>query len=156
MLHFLRKAGPPDLKLLVPLFDLYRQFYHQPSDPQACARFLQARMERNESEVFLVTAEQDGQELGLGFCQLYPSFSSVQMGRLWILNDLYVREAYRSQGIGYQLIERAKQLVTDTGAGGLMLETGITNKNAQEFYARQGFRADTETLIYLLMQPYLN
>ena len=151
MQHTLRKAGLLDLKLLVPLFDLYRQFYQQPSDPQACAQFLQGRMEYNESEVFLITAEQDGQELGLGFCQLYPSFSSVRMKRLWILNDLYVREAYRNQGVGYQLIARAKQLVSDTGASGLMLETGITNKNAQEFYARQGFKADTETLIYLMM-----
>ncbi|HEU4587039.1 MAG TPA: GNAT family N-acetyltransferase [Gemmatimonadales bacterium] len=51
-----RRAGVADLDLLVPLFDAYRQFYQQPSDPALARRFLAERIERNESVIFLALA----------------------------------------------------------------------------------------------------
>ncbi|MDQ6698622.1 MAG: GNAT family N-acetyltransferase, partial [Acidobacteriota bacterium] len=42
-----RQATVADLHLLVPVFDAYRQFYRQPSDPERARRFLLERFERN-------------------------------------------------------------------------------------------------------------
>jgi len=39
----------------------------------------------------------------MGFAQLYPSFSSVSMKRLWILNDLFVSSEARGKYISYNL-----------------------------------------------------
>ena len=64
-----------DLDLIVPLFDAYRQFYRQPSDPDRARRFLKERFEHNQSVIFLAFA--DG--AAIGFTQLYPSFSSGAM-----------------------------------------------------------------------------
>ena len=54
-------------------------------------RFIEQRVVNHESIIFLAT--NDG--LALGFTQLYPSFSSVSMRRLWILNDLFVAPSAR-------------------------------------------------------------
>ncbi|MFV1979747.1 MAG: hypothetical protein ACC655_01210, partial [Rhodothermia bacterium] len=78
------EVGPDDLDVLVPLFDAYRVFYEQPSDPERARTFLTARMRMGESTIFL--AGLDGEPAG--FVQLYPSFSSVSTARIWILNDL--------------------------------------------------------------------
>ena len=69
---------------VAPLFDLYRQFYEQPPDLEGAREFVRERLERGESVIFLARAG----ERPAGFTQLYPSFSSVSMRRLWNLKDL--------------------------------------------------------------------
>lgn len=94
----IKQAGPEDLEALAALFNEYRIFYEQASDMEGATRFLSERLSRNESVVFLAIDEAD--QTPVGFTQLYPSFSSISMKRLWVLNDLYVREEYRKQGRG--------------------------------------------------------
>lgn len=69
------RADVADLDQLTPLFDAYRLFYQQPPDSVAARRFLQQRIERDESIIFL--AARDGS--ALGFMQLYPVFSSTAL-----------------------------------------------------------------------------
>ena len=86
-----RQATVVDLDLLVPLFDAYRQFYRQPSDPDRARHFLLERFEHNQS-VILLAFEDD---TAIGFTQLYPSFSSGAMAPIFILNDLFVKPEAR-------------------------------------------------------------
>ena len=44
----LRQAGLDDLGQLVPLFDAYRGFYGQPSDPAVSSGFLHQRIEQDQ------------------------------------------------------------------------------------------------------------
>ncbi|MGI8746164.1 MAG: GNAT family N-acetyltransferase [Bryobacteraceae bacterium] len=140
------EAHLPELDLLVPLFDRYRQFYKRPSDPESCRRFLRERIENGESVIYLALSA----GLAEGFVQLYPSFSSVAMKRLWILNDLFVSAAARRSGTGRALLERARQLAIDTSAKGLALSTGIDNVTAQRLYEQTGYRRDAEFFQYVL------
>lgn len=89
-----RRAGLTDLDVIVPLFDGYRQFYGQPSEPDRVRAFLKERLAQGDS--VLLMAEADG--LVLGFTQLYPSFSSVSMAPIFILNDLFVVPETRRSG----------------------------------------------------------
>ena len=91
----IRQAVLADLDAVVTLFDGYRQFYGQPSDGVAARAFLQARFEHGQSVVLL--AESQGQ--AVGFTQLYPSFSSVSMARVFVLNDLFVAPTARRLGV---------------------------------------------------------
>ena len=86
----------------------------------------------------------------MGFVQLYPSFSSVSMKRIWILNDLFVHEDYRKQGVAEALIERSKELAEETGAISIILETQSSNINAQKLYDKTGFEKDTESYFYYI------
>src|SRR5690242_5552272 len=103
------------LEMVVPLFDGYRQFYKQSSDLAGARNFLQARLMQGDSVIFLALL--DG--AAVGFTQLYPSFSSVSMKRLWILNDLFVAETARKHGIASALLQKAQQHAAETGAKGL-------------------------------------
>ena len=94
------------------LFDQYRVFYNQPSDLDAARAFLQKRFEKNDSTIFVV---RDDEQM-VGFTQLFPSLSSVSMKRVWILNDLFVREAHRKKGAARLLMSAAENFARQTGA----------------------------------------
>ena len=141
------RAERKNLDDLVPLFDGYRQFYGQRSDLDAARTFLRHRLERDESVIYVAYA--DPRE-ATGFTQLYPSFSSVSLKPLWILNDLFVRSDIRRGGFGRALLERARRHAVETGAKGLVLNTGVTNKAAQTLYESCGWLRDDEFFQYHL------
>ena len=146
------RASLDDLDMIVPLFDGYRQFYQQASDLEGARRFLQAHLERQTSVIFLaLRTNEQGQREACGFTQLYPSFSSVSMKRLWILNDLFVAPSARRTGTGTALLERARQFAIETGAKGLSLTTAVDNYTAQAVYEAAGWRRDQEFYAYHLL-----
>lgn len=142
------RAGREHVPLLVPLFDAYRVFYERPSDPSGARRYLVERMEKLESVIFLALDE--GGEEGLGFTQLYPSFTSLRMQRLWILYDLFVSSQVRRQGIGRALMERAKEFAIETGATRIELSTAMDNLPAQALYESLGYDKDDAFYFYEL------
>src|SRR5688572_9288837 len=87
----IRKASLADLGAVAELFDGYRQFYGQPANYPLAEAFLRDRLTNNDAVIFL--AVEPPSASGLGFVQLYPSFSSVAAQRIWILNDLFVAPA---------------------------------------------------------------
>jgi GNAT superfamily N-acetyltransferase len=125
-----------DLAELSTLFDLYRQFYNQSANIAEAKRFLNERLIKKESIIY-VSKDSDGHLTG--FTQLYPVFSSVQMKRSWILNDLYVKNEFRKKGIARLLIQRCKKLAVETNADGLLLETSINNMEGNKLYPSEGF-----------------
>ena len=141
-----RRAGLEDLALLVPLYDGYRQFYRQRSDPELGERFLRERLSRGDSVIFLAEDETGA----LGFTQLYPIFSSISAAPAWVLNDLFVSPAARRSGAGRALLERARQHGLETGARWLSLSTGRENREAQALYEKLGWVRDTEYYHYEL------
>jgi len=142
-----RRAGLGDLDDVAPLFDGYRQFYGQPSDLAAARAFLAERLRRDESVIFVAIAD----DVTLGFTQLSPSFSSVSVRRLWILNDLFVSPAARRGGVGRRLLERARDWAVETDAKGLTLTTAVTNSAARSLYESCGWRRDDEFAHYQLL-----
>ena len=132
--------------MIVPLFDAYRQFYEQHSDPIGARKFLAERLGKGESVIFL--AWEGGQ--CVGFAQLYPTFSSVSMKRAWILNDLFVHPSARGRGVGRALLEQCKQLATETGAKEMTLETMKNNLTAQHLYEGCGWKRDEAFYKYYL------
>ncbi len=118
------------------LFDQYRIFYGEESDYTGSLEFLGERMHENESIIF-VAVEPNGHFSG--FVQLYPIFSSVKLKRQWLLNDLFVAEDFRKNGIGKKLIDACKNFCQETNSGGLLLETAKTNIGANNLYLNEGF-----------------
>jgi GNAT superfamily N-acetyltransferase len=130
---------------LVRLFDAYRVWYRQPPDPKRARAFLSDRIHLNESVLFGAF-----DELGhmVGFTQLYPLFSSTRMGRIWLLNDLFVQPEYRGQGISLRLLDRAKKWAMDTNAIGVLLETEKSNQIGNRLYPRAGFHLEENSNYY--------
>lgn len=139
-------AFHPALDRAVDLFDRYRMFYGQPSDPALARGFLTQRLRAGESTVFLARTGEDW----VGFCQLYTGFSSIACGRTIVLNDLYVEPSRRGAGVGRALIERAIAWARQRGAMRVVLETADTNDRAQALYERLGFARSQGFIGYAL------
>jgi len=143
----IRRARLDDLDSLAELFDLYRQFYHKAPDLELAREFLSARLARDESVIYLARDEV-GQ--GVGFVQLYPSWSSTLAGPVWILYDLFVKQSHRRRGIGRALMKKAGDMARKTGALELSLATARDNAAAQALYQSLGYRRDEEFFVYTL------
>jgi GNAT superfamily N-acetyltransferase len=142
----IRRAGAGDLDALASLFDAYRQFYRQPSDLEGARAFLAERIACDESVIFL--AEDEGGPLG--FTQLYPSFTSGRMARIYILNDLFVTPQARGKGVAMALLRQAAEFGRGEGAVRLDLSTAIDNAAAQALYEREGWKRDEDFYVYRL------
>jgi GNAT superfamily N-acetyltransferase len=126
---------------LAILFDQYRVFYDQKSDLEGAKTYLEERLNNHQS--IIIITEDDGELVG--FTQLYPSFSSVSMKPLYILNDLFVIKEYRGNGIGQILLKAAGNLGKSLGWKGMVLETHFDNP-AQKLYKREGWVLDEDYL----------
>ncbi|MEM7082649.1 MAG: GNAT family N-acetyltransferase [Pseudomonadota bacterium] len=146
----IHRAGLADLDDIAVLFNAYRVFYRQTDDLDLARAFIGERMERQDSVIFIARGDEGR---ALGFTQLYPSFSSVSAQAIWILNDLYIDDRVRSQGLGTQLLERARQWAIETGAKGVSLETERSNVGAQALYERLGYAQDSDHYFYFLATP---
>ncbi|MGL6307344.1 GNAT family N-acetyltransferase [Aeromonas caviae] len=113
------------------LFDAYRQFYGQAPDRDEATRFIGERLQGADSVIFL--ARNEAGEWA-GFVQLYPAFSSVAMKRMWYLNDLYVVESARQQGVARALLKRVASFARETDALTVKLATAVSNQPAKLLY----------------------
>lgn len=146
-----RQAVRADLDVLVPLFDRYRQFQQQPADPAAARTFLQARFEHGESVVFIAELP-DARDadapaapaVPVGFAQLYPSFSSTALARVFILNDLFVDAAGRRRGVATRLLDAVESHAWACGAARVTLNVARENTEAQALYAARGWVMDSQ------------
>jgi GNAT superfamily N-acetyltransferase len=139
-----RQATVADIDDLVPLFDGYRQFYRQPSEPDRIRKFLLDRFEHNQSVIFVALHNQQA----IGFTQLYPSFSSGALARIYILNDLFVIPQARRFGAGAALLQSAAEYGRRVGALRLVLSTELTNTAAQPLYEKLGWKRNDEFCTY--------
>lgn len=144
------QAELKDLDKAAALFNQYRQFYKREDDLNGAEEYIRERLTRGDSVMYLADYNSGGALVTAGFLQLYPSFSSLSMSRLWILNDLYVDSEYRGLGIGRKLLHQTQAHALQTGAKGLTLSTQLHNVTAQQLYASAGYVQDEEFAYYYL------
>lgn len=136
MLEIVR-AKLADVADLHPLVEKYRTFYKQPANEKTLG-YLKSRLENDEAIVFI--ARDDA--VAVGFTMLYPTFSTVSLSNVWLLNDLYVDEANRGQGIASKLMETAESAAREAGATRVFLRTANDNTTAQSLYEGRGYIQD--------------
>ena len=142
-----QRADARHLDPVAQLFDAYRGFYGQPSNLPQSRDFIAERIAKGESAIFLAL-DADGE--ALGFVQLYPTFSSIEAHRAWLLSDLFTTPAARGRGVGTLLMNTARSFALSTGAKGLILETATDNYGAQRLYESVGYVRDEGYYTYLL------
>ncbi|MCX2899799.1 GNAT family N-acetyltransferase [Pseudomonas mandelii] len=141
------RADASHLELIAPLFDAYRVFYRQPSNLAQSRAFVAERIARDESVIFLA---QDDTGEALGFVQLFPTFSSIDAHRTWLLGDLFTTPNARGRGVATLLMNTARSYVVLSGGKGMVLETATDNLNAQRLYESLGYVRDSGYYTYCL------
>lgn len=144
----IRIANPGDVDRILPLLDGYREFYGKRPEPMRAREFLEARLALKESVIFLA----EDASGAIGFTQLFPSFSTVSLAPIYILNDLYVLPDGRGKGIGRALLQKAQVYCAERGFKGLALETAVDNP-AQKLYEALGWKKDTHCFHYFWSSP---
>ena len=131
------RAKLADVAELHPLVEKYREFYKQQPNAKTLD-YLKSRLENDEAIVFIARDN----SVAVGFTMLYPTFSTVSLSNVWLLNDLYVEEANRGQGIASKLMETAESAAREAGATRVFLRTANDNTIAQSLYEARSYIQD--------------
>lgn len=142
----IRKATTADVNSIASLFDQYRQFYEQAPDIALATKFIAERIKRQESTILVAKTNNEI----IGFCQMYPTFCSVEASPIMVLYDLYVDPSARKAGAGRALMQAAFEYAKDNGFTRLYLSTAKTNSAAQTLYESLGWVRDEQFYYYSL------
>lgn len=135
----LATATPADIGAVAKLFDAYRQFYEQAPNVALAEQFISSRLHNAESVILVA---EDAKQTMTGFCQLYPTFCSVDASPIYSLYDLYVAPEHRKSGTGRLLLLAAEEQARRSGKTRMDLTTAKTNLVAQSLYAALGWKRD--------------
>jgi len=139
------RASNEDINNVGSLFDLYRQFYSYKSDLNASIKYIEERIKNNESIIFIAV---DANKTGLGFVQLYETFGSLDLGKIIVLYDLYVKEEYRKNKIGRDLMLKSYEYAKNIKAKRIQLSTATNNFIGQSLYESLGYVKDNDFYTY--------
>ena len=131
------KANASDLPELHALVEKYRAFYKQAESDKTLS-YLEQRIANDEAIVFIARVNGEA----VGFTLLYPTFSTVSLSNIWLLNDLYVVESARGNGIASELMDVAELSAKSAGATRVFLRTANDNLPAQSLYEGRNWVKD--------------
>jgi GNAT superfamily N-acetyltransferase len=130
-------VGEADLDELLALMRAYCNFYEvTPPDDDLLALVRALIRDPGREGVQLLARSADGRVAG--FATVYWSWSTTSACRIGVMNDLFVAESARGQGLAEKLIEACRAQCTLAGARRLTWQTAPENRRAQAVYDRVG------------------
>ena len=141
------KAEQWNLETLLPLFEEYRLSHGMAENPERTLTFLTNRIRFSESIFFLAL---DEDKKAVGFIQLYPRLSSLQLQRYWQLTDIFVRNISHKNDVYTALISKAKEFVSYTQSTRLTVEQDIQRHHLLE---NEGFKLNPKKSVFELNLP---
>ena len=138
------KAEQWNLEILLPLFEEYRLSHGMAENPERTLTFLTNRIRFSESIFFLAL---DEDKKAVGFIQLYPRLSSLQLQRYWQLTDIFVRNISHKNDVYTALISKAKEFVSYTQSTRLTVEQDIQRHHLLE---NEGFKLNPKKSVFEL------
>ncbi|WP_405114290.1 GNAT family N-acetyltransferase [Paenibacillus sp. FSL K6-1217] len=132
MSTIIRPAELEDLNDLTELmYDYIVGFYQNPSPPIDKVHYLIRALCDTQQGIQFV-AEEDGRLVG--FATLYFTFSTMKADKIAVMNDLFVKEAFRDTELESQLYLKCKNYCIDQGFANMTWITSINNTRAQSFF----------------------
>ena len=133
------RASKIDQGDIAELFDQYRIFYQMKSDLKSATKFISERLTQKDSIIYLAKYSNNSSNQACGFIQIYPTFSSVAMKPIWILNDLFVNQDYREKGCARALMQQVEIDARESNVFSIKLATAVNNSKAKKLYESIGY-----------------
>lgn len=147
----IRRAGEADVPIIVELnYALFQEDARQRDPfmnlnwPREEGQEYFTKLLKNEKSLGLL-AERNGEVIGYLVGYLMRS-SRLRPVKLAELESMYVREEYRSQGVGRQLVERFLEWIREQGGERVSVTAYAANERAIAFYRKMGFAPKSLTL----------
>lgn len=121
---------------LLPLIAAYQRFYEVEEIDEERNRTFFRRFLAPSEDGLLLGARRGG--LLLGYACLYWHFSSLEAVESVLMNDLYVIEEARGEGVGRTLIEATAEVARERGVPYIEWATAPDNHTAQGLYDSTG------------------
>jgi GNAT superfamily N-acetyltransferase len=121
---------------LLPLIAAYQRFYEVEDIDEARNRAFFRRFLAPSEDGLLLGARSEGRLLG--YACLYWHFSSLEASETLLMNDLYVSEEARGEGVGRALIEATAEIARERGVPFVEWSTAPDNRTAQRLYESTG------------------
>jgi GNAT superfamily N-acetyltransferase len=121
---------------LLPLIAAYQRFYEVKEIDEERNRTFFRRFLAPSEDGLLLGARREGRLVG--YACLYWHFSSLEACESVLMNDLYVAENVRGEGIGRALIEATVEVARERGAPYVEWSTAPDNETAQRLYDSTG------------------
>jgi GNAT superfamily N-acetyltransferase len=121
---------------LVPLIAAYQRFYEVAEVDDERNRAFFHRFLSPSDDGLLLGARRDGRLVG--YACLYWHFSSLEAAESVLMNDLFVDDSARDQGVGRALIEASVEVARERGAPFVEWSTAPDNETAQRLYDSTG------------------
>jgi len=128
--------GSEELEELLPLIAAYQRFYEVEDISEARNRAFFRRFLAPSEDGLLLGAHQEGRLVG--YACLYWHFSSLEAVENVLMNDLYVSEEVRGEGVGRALIEASAEIARERGVPFVEWSTAPDNHTAQRLYDSTG------------------
>lgn len=138
-----------ELEALLPAIAAYQRFYEVEAIDDERNRAFFARFLSPSEDGMILAARGAGDgglaEAGepLGYACLYWHLSSLAAAETVLMNDLFVLEATRGQGVGRALLEASAAVARERGAHSLEWATAPDNIRAQALYDSTGATRET-------------
>jgi ribosomal protein S18 acetylase RimI-like enzyme len=107
--------------------------FRQPEDEQL-NELIHVLLEQREGIQFV--ADSEGKLVG--FATLYFSYSTVRAAKIAVMNDLFVIEELRGQGVAAKLFAACKGYAARNRYANMSWTTAKDNLRAQRFYEKMG------------------
>ena len=131
-----RVAQLSDLAILLQFMQEFYAFEQLPFDREAARTALEGILQSASlGSVWLI----QGDEKPIGYVVLTLGYSLEYLGRDAFVDELYIREAYRRQGIGSQTLRFIEDRCQELGVKALHLEVARKNIKAQAVYHKAGY-----------------
>ena len=141
-----RPANTLDIPQLYDLMVQYIvDFYSQPQPNETELTELILHLIENPSIGLQIVGEKEGKLVG--FATLYFTFSTLQVKRAAILNDLFVLNSKKKKKIGEQLFTNCLSYIREHNFAYMTWETAKDNIIAQGLYNKMGGKI-SEWLVY--------
>ena len=106
-----------------------------------------------DAKFHALVAEREGALVA--FALYYWTYSSWRGAQRLHLEDIFIAESERGQGIGRRLLAALRQIATDRGAVAISLRVEADNNSARRFYAAMGFCESTTVSCRRSLQHHL-
>jgi len=128
--------APEEFERLLPLIAAYQRFYEVDSIDEERNRAFFRRFLAPSEDGLLLGARRDGRPVG--YACLYWHFSSLEACESVLMNDLFVDESARGEGVGRALIEASADVARERAVPFVEWSTAPDNHTAQRLYDSTG------------------